>query len=304
MFGASVDTVPSTPSARRVQINSSSMSSPSLRMLSALLVSDDDEQQAPTDKSKEVWELALWDPTALALRLFCLFSPAHILVYWLFLPTAYSDPQPSVTIVKTVFLICLLSLQLLYLQSSYSQQSKDSSIIQKEVLNEYNTKYVHPRTRSLMRDVATQFSTRDKRDDLKTCNSVNTYTPTFVVNKGFHTRPNPNYIKLVDPDNTAMGPTPSKGISTSLVQSFDTPAHIRDVSSPMRPMTAFRQPRIRSSAAGDGGNLGIYSHAHSPMRKSASAKFASSEGYSWESIDAARRAGSPLKRSGGIMKPN
>ena len=298
LFETSVDAVPSTPSAHRVRVDSSPLSSSPLRFLSTILAADTAESRAHPDAMRDVWELAVWDPTPLSLRMFCLFSPGHVLVYWLFLPTALSDPRPSVTVVTTIILAALLSAQLLALQSNFSRQSKDTSVIHKEVLNEYDTKFVHPRTQPLMRDVATQYSsTSTSSDGLPSyedvSDTVETYTPRVVVNRGFRTRPNPNYVKHVDPQGYNQPSTPSQGMSTNLAHAYQTPAHLRDTSSPIRPRTAVRQPHFRASVgqeASDGGSLGVYSHANSPLRKSTSTKFRE------RSASPEKRTGSPLKR--------
>lgn len=297
LFETPVDAVPSTPSAHRVRVDSSPLSSP-LRFLSSMLAADTAESRAHPDATKDVWELAVWDPTPLSLRMFCMFSPGHILVYWLFLPTAMADPRPSSTVMTTMALAALLSVQLLVLQTSFSQQCKDTSVIHKEVLNEYDTKFVHPRTQPLLRDVGTQFSSspalrRTSSGYDNASNTVETYTPTVVVNRGFRTRPNPNYVKHVDPEGYIERPLPSRGISANMAPSYQTPAHLRDASSPIRPRTAIRQPQFRASVgpeAGDGGSLGVYTHANSPLRKAASTNFRE------RGTSPIKREGSPLKR--------
>ena len=293
-----MDAVPSTPSAHRVRVDSSPLSSSPLRFLSSMLATDTAESRAHPDASRDVWELAVWDPTPLSLRIFCMFSPGHVLVYWLFLPTAVADPRPSTTVVTTILLAALLSGQLLALQTCFSQQSKDTSVIHKEVLNEYATKFVHPRTQPLMRDVGTQYSnsstsSREVPSYENAVNSVETYTPTVVVNRGFRTRPNPDYVKHVDPNGYNEQSMPSRGVSTNVAPPYRTPVHLRDASSPIRPRTAFRQPQLGASVGpgmGDGGSLGVYSHANSPLRKSASTNFRD------RSMSPVKREGSPLKR--------
>ncbi len=307
LFESDVDVVPSTPSAHRVRVNSSPLASSPLRFLSTMLAGENAETRAHPDASRDVWEIAVWDPTPISLRMFCLFSPGHILVYWLFLPTRVSDPRPSTTVVTTMVLIGLLSAQLLLLQTSFSQQSKDSAVIQKEVMNEYDTKYVHPRTQPLMRDVGTQFSDSETsmhglpqyEDDN---DSVDVYTPTFIINRGFQTRPNPKYVKHVDPDGSRVHPTSSEGYFTGMMPPYQTPAHLRDASSPLRPQTAIRQPQFRASGTGDGGSLGVFSHTSSPLRKSASANFVGLPGQRERSTSPQKREGSLLKKSG--LGPN
>jgi Protein of unknown function (DUF2418) len=242
-----------------------------------MLGADDSRSRAHPDPQRDVWEVAVWDPLPICLRLFCYFSPGHVLIYWLFLPTPIADPRPSMTIVTAIVVALLLSLQLSTLQVNFSQQSKDTALISKEVLHEYDTKFVHPRTQPLYRDVGTQFSeqasysaTRDEK-----YNFVETHIPSIVINRGFKTNPNPNYSKHTDPDEVAPLSSYARGLlsTPSLVSSAQplrTPAHLRDSSSPMRPSTAIRQPQFRSAAdsqSGRGGSLGVYSHPDSPLKK-------------------------------------
>ena len=192
----------------------------------------------------------------------------------------------------------LLSAQLILLQFSSAQQSKDNSIIHKEVLNEYDTKYVHPRTRPEVRDVGTQFSTPTRVLEGSTSyanydRSVDTYSPTTIVNRGFHSRPNPNYIKYVDPERYS---TPSRGTSVGREPILDTPAHPHEKPSPLRQNTAIMQSNFVGRRAGDGGNLGVYSHAHSPLRKAASTNFSDLHRQRERSTSPVKREGSPLKR--------
>jgi hypothetical protein len=300
LFEASVDAPPSTPSARRVKVDSSPASSSPLRLLQNLIADNSAESRVHPDANKDVWELSVWDPLPFCLKMFCLFSPGHILVYWMFLPTLAQNARPSVTVAMTIILIALMSMQLSMLQSSFSQQAKDSTLIHREVLNEYDIKYVRPNTQPIYRDVATQF-TKDE-------GSVQTYSPVVVVNRGFHTNPNTNYINHVDPEGVRnLEETPSRRTSTFGVVPLQTPAFAqrdnfaqRDLASPIRPQTAIRQhqqPLQRSSTGlGDGGSLGVYSHAHSPLKKSASSNF-SGGGLRELARSTSPVKGSPLKRS-------
>ncbi len=273
LFESSVDAPQCTPSARRVLVDSSPVASSPLKFLTNILGDTSAESRAHPDPTRDVWELAVWDPLPICLRLFCFFSPGHVLVYWLFLPTLASDPRPSVTVFTTIILEILLSSQLFLLQSAFSQQEKDSAIIHKEVMNEYDIKYVHPRLNPLVRDVGTQFAGTDCKDRSDE-RFVETYTPTVILKRGFRTNPNPNYVKQVDPDNT-------EGASR---QSF-SPAPAAYSSRERTPFTGttprppLRQPQFRQSLSGavssvtttgDGGSLGIYSHANSPLKKATS----------------------------------
>ncbi|KAJ5124050.1 uncharacterized protein N7515_007875 [Penicillium bovifimosum] len=281
LFENSIDNNPATPSAQRVRVESSPMMPSPLRYIANALSTESAQSRAHPDAQRDVWELAIWDPSPLCLRLFCLFSPGHVLVYWLFLPTQLSDPRPSVTIVTTIILTVLLSVQMSFISSFYTQQAKDQKIVQKEVFKEYETKYVQPRTHPLMRDVGTQFSDPYGQPPKteEECNRVETYSPAVIINRGFKTSPNPNYLKHVDPEGfTPVRQTSSTPISSIFQgQPSYTPSTSRD-GSPMprtNNRTTMRQPQFRSTATatGDGGSLGVYSHANSPLRKSATTSF-------------------------------
>jgi hypothetical protein len=274
LFENPVDAVPSTPSAKRVRVDSSPVSSSPLRFLASMLGPESAESRAHPDSTRDVWEVAVWDPLPVSLRLSCYFSPGHVLIYCLFLPTTNFDPRPSVTIVTTIVLVLLVSVQLSLLQSSYSTQSKDTSYISKEVLHEYDTKYVRPRTQALYRDVGTQFNEQASysttRDDQY--NKVETYTPAYVINRGFKTNPNANYSSQYDPDGTESGGHHLRYRAST--PDFRSPVPAREPGSALRPLNAIRQPSFRpTSSGGDGGNLGVYSHAASPLRKSTSTNF-------------------------------
>jgi len=179
------------------------------------------------------------------------------------------------TVFTTIVLQLLMSSQLFLLQSHFSQQEKDSAIIHKEVISEYDIKFVHPRLNPLVRDVGTQYAgpvqTGFEEGD------VDTYTPTIILKRGFRTNPNPNYAKHVDPDNLS-------GISSrnfSPAPAFTPSAYNSREPTPftgITPRTAIRQPQFRQSSSGistgtstsDGGSLGIYSHVNSPLKKSTS----------------------------------
>lgn len=312
LFEASVDVPPATPSARRVRVDSSPAASSPLRLLTSMISSETAESRAHPDAERHVWELAVWDPIPICLRLSSLFSPGHILVYWMFLPIASMDPRPSVTVAKAILLNVIISVSLVYLQHSFSQLAKDQAIISKQVLHEYDTKFVHPALHTPVRDVATQTPPSSKTPTRE----VETYTPTTIINRGFHPNPNPAYAAQYDPDNLSNAPeqpvtrvsagvqatrprlsgygstiTPPTTYSTA---STDSTA---DFSSPIRaPVVLPRpQPQQRQSSPprGDGGSLGVYTHAASPLRKTASANYLRAGGP--EGLR--RREGSPLKRT-------
>ena len=140
-------------------------------------------------------------------------------------------------------------------------------------MNEYDIKYVHPRLNPLVRDVSTQFAGPDceGRSDER---DVETYTPTVILKRGFRTNPNPNYAKHVDPDNTE-GASRRPFSPAPAVYSSREPTPFTGTT----PRPPLRQPQFRQSlsgavssgtSTGDGGSLGIYSHANSPLKKATS----------------------------------
>jgi len=184
-----------------VRVDSSPSASP-LTYFSSIISSSNVFSRRHPDQHNDVWEVSVWDPKPFNLELFALFSPGHVLVYWLFLPTSAADPRPSVTFVTTILLAVLLSVQLLFFKRFFVQQAKDSTLIHKEVMNEYDTKFVHPNMNRPVRDVGTQ--TRDTATSpggarIRT-REVDVYTPHTVINKGFKVNPNPAYASHLTDD--------------------------------------------------------------------------------------------------------
>lgn len=232
MFEANIDVQPGTPSARRVQVQGSPATSSPLRFLTNMITPDTAESRAHPDKNRDVWELSVWDPLPISLRLFCLFGPAHVLVYIMFLPLAPLDPRPSMTVFNTLVLQIILSAQLLFFFSKFTQQGKDNAIIQKEVMHEYDTKFVHPLMHPVVRDVGVQaYADYDKGED----DIIQVGTPTTLIRRTFKTHKNPH----IDEEE----PTPSRpsGINPNLF----TPSGRRSDS--FSPMPSVRSSGLRNS---------------------------------------------------------
>ena len=151
--------------------------------------------------------------------------------------------------VGTIFMMLatqfILSVQLIYTQMSFTQQAKDTTLIHKEVLHEYDQKFVHPRLNILKRDVAVQTANRESGEPA----SVNFFTPN-PHGQGFRTAPNPNYADLTMRDKmSSMRHTP--------------PISARSPFSPVPLRGSMRQPQF------------------GPMRKSVSASTSMTEGGSF-----------------------
>ena len=301
-----------------MRVDSSPVASSPLRFLSSILPAvSTAASRAHPDPTADVWELAVWDPLPAGLRAFCLFSPGHALVYWLFLPARAGDPRPSNTVATALLLAALLSAQLWLLKRSFARQAKDTALVHSEVLNEYDTKFVHPRTQRLSRDVGTQFAgpgtPRHHRAD-DGANVVELHAPRLV--SAFAVRPNPNYAAHVDPDGRGYAETPTRrpahppptrsATATSGVQAGGGYPQVgsalrpppqpqpRDLASPLGPRSAAaqaRQPYRASAGPGDGGSLGVYSHAQSPLKKARSTQFGPGSGISRERAGGRRESG-------------
>ena len=193
LFESPIDVVPTTPSARRVKVEDSPSSSSPLSYFSSKFGPASAAARAHPDNREDVWELSIWDPKPLHLSLFALFSPGHVLVYWLFLPTSALDPRPSVTVVTTMLLAALTTAQLLLFKTFFEQKARDDKLLNKEVLNEYDTKFVHPSLNRPIRDVGTQSKESALSPGVKS-REVEVGTPTTVVNRGFRVNPNPSYV--------------------------------------------------------------------------------------------------------------
>ncbi|OTA63739.1 hypothetical protein K449DRAFT_464388 [Hypoxylon sp. EC38] len=306
LFEADVEKEPQTPSAHRVRVQSSPVSSSPLRLLTDMLSSDSAESRAHPDRTRDVWEILVWDPLPICLQLFCLFSPGHVLVYTMFLPLAPLDARPSVTVFNCILLQLIFSTQLLLLSSRFAQQNKDTAIIQKEVMHEYDTKFVHPNLYPKVRDAATQISQSEDGEDLD--EDIQVGTPTVQLRRGFRTRPNPNYVKHIDPDRGIGRPNytntgHSAGLFTPPVATRNTDAYGSELrnrtplasanpvqrrgtsglptsfnpnSSQFRASTASNStPNFSASTSsahqgGDGGYMGVYTHPNSPLKKAPS----------------------------------
>ncbi|KFY08984.1 hypothetical protein V492_05727 [Pseudogymnoascus sp. VKM F-4246] len=197
-----------------------------MRLLSQLLPASASSRAHP-DPTIDVWELAVWDPLPLALEVYTLFSPGHAVVYWLLLPVA-GDARPSLTVVTALVLQALLSVQMGVLVQNFQQKEKDGRVIHKEVLNEYDTKFVHPTLHPVVRDVGTQISTSiapppattststgtdapdfdpDASTISITAEEITTHAPTTILRRGFKINPNPNYAAHISPHAPSAVPS-------------------------------------------------------------------------------------------------
>ncbi|RAR00845.1 hypothetical protein DDE82_006939 [Stemphylium lycopersici] len=305
LFEQKVDVAPRTPSAKRVRVDSSPAAASPMQFVRNLVQNNAASRAHPVE-GRDVWEVAVWDPNPLCLELFCLFSPLHVVLYYLNLPVGPLDPRPSVRVTTTILIGAVLSLQLWWLRSSFSQQIKDNALISRQVLHEYDSKFVHPSLQKPCRDVGVQTISKNKNRDSSVgvkgsssdlASEIVTYTPRTIINRTFRTNPNASYASQYDPDNMA---SPSLSRSTHNTPSLrrrdsnpnyattSTATNDDDFSSPIRPSQTpnpFRQaPTIprntsntntnnNSNINSDGGYLGINTHVASPLRKSASANF-------------------------------
>ncbi|KKA31234.1 hypothetical protein TD95_002746 [Thielaviopsis punctulata] len=206
LFQHNIDDTPDTSSAQRVSVFSNPVAASPLRMLANAFKSETAEERAHPDRTRDVWELSVWDPMPLCLRVMCIFSPAHVLIYLLALPISPDDPQPSLTVFNCLIVQTLFSAQLLLLKSQFAQQSKDTALINREVMNEYTIKFVHPRLYPQVRDASTQANITESNKKLRIEMSSAVGTPTTPLHRSFQTHPNQNYSRAYDPEGHSNTP--------------------------------------------------------------------------------------------------
>lgn len=219
------------------------------------------------------------------------------------LPLAPLDARPSVTVFKCLVEQVALSALLLAFETKFSQQNKDAAYIQREVMREYDIKFVHPRLHPVVRAVGTQCG---EDEDGNETDFVELGTPTTQIMKSFRPNPNPNYVAHIDPDSIgrasagratppsraespAFTPTPMNRPINRSMKKFDLQASApKSRPSPLRqslpagPLASKSTPSVASiekptmSNAGTstgssyGGSLGVFSHPRSPLKKAAS----------------------------------
>jgi hypothetical protein len=279
LFEADVEKPPETSSVQRVRVQSAPTSSSSLRLLSGILASESAESRAHPDRTRDVWELGVWDPLPAQLQLFCLFNPGNIVAYAQFLPLEQMEASPSVKVFSCLVIQVAICGTLLLLKSWFTQQVKNLSVLHKEVFHEYDTKYVHPQLHPVVVDVGTQFSGADVGDENY---FVEQGTPTTLIRRGFQTNPNPNYTNELGFGGVSSRRTSSNfsvATPSTKPRSSDTAllsSQLRRTSSgtPQESRRRLGQsPPVRNptdtpaAAQMRGGFLGIYDHISSPLKK-------------------------------------
>jgi hypothetical protein len=190
-----------------------------------------------------------------------------------------------------MFFGVLLSFQLGLMKTSFSQQAKDTTLLQSQVMNEYDVKFVRPALNHTVRDVGCQtresaISSRGHRT-----REVDLYMPTTIIKRAFSTNPNSNYARHYDPDNllnvsaqqhhsrtSGNSLTPPSILKTPAASAY-TNAEMQsaysaygdggpaDFSSPLK--AHHEKLRERIPARGDGGSMSVYTHPASPLKRTA-----------------------------------
>lgn len=137
-------------------------------------------------------------------------------------------------------------------------------IINKEVLHEYDTKFVQPRLNVRKRDAAVQCS----RFETGNPDSVDFYTPAFD-RQAFHTAPNPNYARLTWQSGTGLGDRSDRSIPPDSIRRPSTNVFSNGLSTtrrttlgpngaetPLIARTKMRQPQFERSTTNAGAALG------------------------------------------------
>lgn len=104
------------------------------------LEADDSHPDPYPDKyvEKPIWVLKVWDPSAFSLHFSCALSPIMLLIIWLI--------SPTVPLWRVSIIILITNLSAFYLVHKFLQLISDKQILYQETFNEYNRKYVIPKT--------------------------------------------------------------------------------------------------------------------------------------------------------------
>lgn len=302
LYHQDANLAPRTPSARRVPVHDSPIMQNPLHLLPSFLSRLTKPQ--PGNGGQMVWEIAVWDPFPVCLRVFVFFSPLHVLVIAMFLPYSSLDPRPSMTVIKTLLLCAVVSTQGYFLQTYFEQKYRDQAIISQQVGKEYDAKFVQPNVRRApVRDVAVQYPTTPKWDGSKwnTPAEVMVSPRNYFSPRTFDTHPSLAYESQChqsQPDSTLQPIRPSPAPTPYITAEASTGPSVADLSSPIRTaqhnkrQASPTKPQWPHQGLGDGGNLGVYSSAYSPLRKAASSNVLRGQ-----MKESRARDGSPLKRS-------
>ncbi|WPK24539.1 hypothetical protein PUMCH_001817 [Australozyma saopauloensis] len=87
---------------------------------------------------KPIWVLKVWDPSPFSLYLSCSLSPVVLAAIWLI--------SSSVSFWKIIVIVTLFNLSAFYVVHKFFQLVSDKQIVYQETFNEYNRKYVIPKT--------------------------------------------------------------------------------------------------------------------------------------------------------------
>ncbi|KAI5806940.1 hypothetical protein EDC01DRAFT_742703 [Geopyxis carbonaria] len=250
LFEHDIMVEPPTPSVRRVRVDSSPTSNSPMRIFGNIKAAftDDPSSRSHPDSSRDVWELSVWNPPPISMSIYTLFSPAHVAVYFLSFPlnssAQYTNSpltgtppgiNPSGVIFTVLATQALISIHLAYTAASYKQQAYDQRLLSKQVMSEYDSKYVHPRLDVRTRDVGVQTANAETG----TPSSTVCFSPE-LRRTGFKINPNPNYAAL-----TMQGGRGEE--ATNSVQRF--PGIPRETSYDSPTMGKLRQPQFERLGA-------------------------------------------------------
>ncbi|ODV78147.1 uncharacterized protein CANTADRAFT_54042, partial [Suhomyces tanzawaensis NRRL Y-17324] len=102
---------------------------------------DDDHKQ-----DDEIWQLNVWDPSKFSLYVFIGLNPINSLIIHNFNPASSS-------LLYTIMLSLSVSLTIYFFIDNFYDLLNDKQILYQEMFNEYNNKFVKPKTSILKKDV-------------------------------------------------------------------------------------------------------------------------------------------------------
>lgn len=114
---------------------------------------ESDASFAPTPVNKDVWVLQVWDPAPFQIHLFATFSPLLLFCLWL---------AADLALWRLLVAVSLQNMGGFWVTSKFLLLVADKQIVYQETFNEYNRKYVIPKT-SVLRKNAVVDATRGPR---------------------------------------------------------------------------------------------------------------------------------------------
>lgn len=130
-----------------------------IKRMSTVLIGWPNTSINQVPKPTQIYQLNVWDINEVRLKVYIVYPPAQ----------AFLIHFCSLTENCLHWTLCMMATiyQVYWIVNSYSQYVKDKAIIQSEVMNEYNTKFVYPKAFPHTREASTMTSSAEfiRRED-------------------------------------------------------------------------------------------------------------------------------------------